>query len=153
MHEEIKSVLILCAEDDPEDRTLIKEAFEESRLGNEIRFVEDGEALLCYLQRRGEYADPETSPKPGLILLDLNMPKKDGREALREIRDDPKLRRIPVVALTTSDAEEDILRTYESGVNSYIKKPVTFDGFVDTVKHLGQYWFHLVELPPVLNGT
>jgi len=147
----MKSVTILCAEDDAEDRMLIQEAFEESRLANEIRFVEDGEELLSYLNRRGPYADPRSSPRPGLILLDLNMPKKDGREALREIRDNPKLRRIPVVALTTSRAEEDILRSHETGVNSYIAKPVTFEGFVATVRHLGEYWFHLVELPPTLN--
>ncbi len=153
METSTKAVLILCAEDDPEDRMLIKEAFKESRLVNELRFVEDGEALADYLHRRNEYSNPHKSPMPGLILLDLNMPKKNGLQALHEIRDGPKLRRIPVIALTTSQAEEDILRSYEGGLNSYITKPVTFDNFVKTVEHLGEYWSQLVELPPVLNGT
>jgi len=107
--------------------------------------VEDGEKLLAYLRRSGAYADPQISPRPGLILLDLNMPRKDGREALREIKNDPALKRIPVVVLTTSWAEEDICRTYDLGANSFITKPVTFEGLVVVMKNLVHYWFELVE--------
>ena len=109
--------------------------------------MEDGEELLDYLRRRGKYADPKESPRPGLVLLDLNMPRKDGREALREIKSDPKLRDIPVVVLTTSKAEEDIARSYNLGVNSYITKPVKFSALVEVMKALGKYWFEIVELP------
>ena len=138
---------ILLADDDADDRMLAKDALVESRLANELRFVEDGEYLMDYLYRRGQFADPQTSPRPGLILLDLNMPRKDGREALAEIKNDPELRSIPVVVLTTSEAEEDIYRTYNLGVNSFITKPVTFDGLVQVMRALGQYWFEIVELP------
>ena len=140
-------IIILYAEDDEEDRMLVEEAFEESRLGNELHFVEDGEELLDYLYRRGRYAELIDRPLPGLILLDLNMPRRDGRDALKEIKSHPDLRRIPVVALTTSNAEEDIDCTYDLGVNSFIRKPVTFDALVDMVKTLGRYWFEIVELP------
>lgn len=142
-----RQIRILMADDDPEDRLLTKEAFEEARLTNELNFVEDGEELMDYLKRRGEYAAEGAAPRPGLILLDLNMPRKDGREALEEIRSDPDLQRIPVVVLTTSRAEEDILRTYDLGVNSFITKPVTFEGMVTIVQHLANYWFEIVELP------
>ena len=141
-------ILVLVADDDPEDRMLIEDAFEESRLPNVLEFVEDGEELLDYLYRRNGYSDPSASPRPGLILLDLNMPRKDGREALKEIKSDPDLRQIPIVVMTTSKAEEDILRTYDLGVNSFITKPVTFEGLVEVVKMLGRYWFQIVELPP-----
>jgi CheY-like chemotaxis protein len=140
------SVTILIADDDPEDRMLAEDALKESRLANDIRFVEDGEELLEYLQARGRYAPPAHTPRPGIILLDLNMPRKDGREALREIKSDPELRRIPVVVLTTSKAEEDIYRTYDLGVNSFITKPVTFDALVQIMRTLGQYWFEIVEI-------
>ncbi len=142
------SILVLIADDDPEDRMLIEDAFEESRLANALEFVVDGEELMDYLYRRNGYSDPSASPRPGLILLDLNMPRKDGREALKEIKSDPHLRQIPVVVMTTSKAEEDILRTYDLGVNSFITKPVTFEGLVEVVKMLGKYWFQIVELPP-----
>ena len=142
-----KAIAILMAEDDPDDRLLAQEAFEESRLANELHLVEDGEELMDYLYRRGEY-DEASAPRPGVILLDLNMPRKDGREALREIKADPDLRRIPVVVLTTSKAEEDILRTYDLGVNSFIVKPVTFADLVEVIRALGRYWFEIVELPP-----
>jgi len=142
-----KPVTIPMADDDPDDRDFARSAMDESRLANELRFVEDGEALLDYLYRRGRYADPKDSPRPGLILLDLNMPRKDGREALREIKGDPSLRHIPVVVLTTSKAEEDILRSYDLGANCFITKPVTFEGLVDVVKVLDKHWFQLVELP------
>jgi CheY-like chemotaxis protein len=143
-----KLITILLAEDDPDDRQLTQEALAECRLANDIHFVEDGEQLLDYLFRRGNYANLAAEPLPGLILLDLNMPRKDGREALKEIKANPELRRVPVVVLTTSKAEEDILRTYDLGVNSYITKPVTFDSLVETIKVLGKYWFEIVELPP-----
>lgn len=126
---------------------LVEDAFEESRLGNELHFVEDCEELLDYLHRRGRYTELRDRSLPGLILLDLNMPKKDGREAIKEIKSDPHLRRIPVVVLTMSSAEEDIYRTYDFGVNSFIRKPVTFGALVDTMKTLGKYWFEIVELP------
>jgi CheY-like chemotaxis protein len=135
------------ADDDPDDREMTREAFVESRLANDLRFVEDGEELLDYLKRRGRYADPAKSPRPGLILLDLNMPRKDGREALAEIKADPELRRIRIVVLTTSKAEEDVYRSYELSVASYISKPVTFERLVEVVKALGKYWLEIVELP------
>ena len=140
-------IVILMADDDADDRMLTRDALEESRVLNELRFVEDGEALMDYLHRRGQYSDPESSPKPGLILLDLNMPKKDGREALKEIKSDPNLRRIPVVIMTTSKAEEDIFRSYDFGASSFITKPVTFDRLVDLMKAIGEYWVEFVELP------
>ena len=142
-----KPIVILVAEDDPDDRLLMREAFEESRLANELHFVEDGEELLDYLNKRNAYAD-QNAPYPGLILLDLNMPRKDGREALAEIKEIPELRRIPVVVMTTSKAEEDILRTYDLGVSSFIVKPITFDGLIRVMQALGRYWFEIVELPP-----
>jgi CheY-like chemotaxis protein len=142
-----EAVVILMADDDADDRTMTKEALEESKLTNEFRVVENGEELLDYLRRRGKFSNPETSPRPGVILLDLNMPRMDGREALKEIKADPELRRIPVVILTTSKAEEDIYRTYDLGANSYIMKPVTFDGLVEVMRGLGRYWVEIVELP------
>jgi CheY-like chemotaxis protein len=141
-----KSITILVADDDPDDRMLMKEALEENRLANDLHFVEDGEELMAYLRHQGKYADPTRSPRPGLIVLDLNMPKKDGRESLREINADPSLRRIPTVVLTTSKSEEDICRSYDLGANSYIAKPVSFEALVDVTKTLGQYWFDIVEL-------
>ena len=144
-------ITILMADDDPDDRMLTRDALAESRLANDLHFVEDGEELLDYLHQRGKFSDPQSSPRPGLILLDLNMPRKDGREALRDIKSDPSFRHIPVVVLTTSKAEEDIYRTYDLGVNSFITKPVTFDGLVDVMRALGRYWFEIVELPP--NGA
>lgn len=143
-----KPITILMADDDPDDRMLAKEALDEARLANVLHFVEDGEQLLDYLHRRGPFVDLKDQPYPGLILLDLNMPKKDGREALQEIKADPHLRRIPVVVLTTSKAEEDILRTYDLGVNSFIIKPVTFESLVNTMETLAKYWFEIVQLPP-----
>lgn len=140
-------VVILMADDDSDDRLMTKEALEESRLANEFRVVENGEELMEYLRREGKYGEPGAAPRPGVILLDLNMPRKDGREALREIKADPELRRIPVVILTTSKAEEDVYRTYDLGANSYIMKPVTFEGLVEVMKGLGRYWVEIVELP------
>ena len=142
-------ITILMADDDEDDQMLAQQALEESRLANDMRCVGDGEQLLDYLHGRGEYADPASAPRPGLILLDLNMPRKDGREALREIKSTPGLRSIPVVILTTSKQEQDILRSYDLGVNSFVTKPVTFEGLVDVMRTLGKYWFQVVELPPV----
>lgn len=136
------------ADDDEEDLLLAKSALEACRLANDLHCVRNGEELLDYLYRRGQYAELATSPRPGLILLDLNMPKKDGREALQEIKADPELRHIPIVILTTSKAEEDIYRTYDLGANSYITKPVTFNSLVEVMQSLGRYWFEIVDLPP-----
>ena len=143
-----RPIVILLADDDEEDRMLAAGALEESRVVNDLRFVEDGEELLDYLYHRGAYAAQGAAPTPGLILLDLNMPRKDGREALREIKADPELRRIPVVVLTTSKAEEDIYRTYDLGANSFITKPVSFEGLVAVMRDIGRYWIEIVELPP-----
>src|SRR5213080_2064932 len=149
-----KPIVILLADDDEEDRMLTSDALVESRVVNDLRFVEDGEELLDYLRQRGRYADPASAPSPGLILLDLNMPRKDGREALREIKADPHLRRIPVIVLTTSKAEEDIFRTYDLGANSFITKPVSFEGLVSVMRDIGRYWIEIVELPPDrIDGT
>ena len=142
-----KPLTLLLAEDDPDDRLLARQALEKSRLVSDLRCVEDGEELLDYLRRRGKYTDPKQSPSPGLILLDLNMPRKDGREALREIKNDPKLRAIPIVVLTTSKSEEDVARTYHLGVNSYITKPARFSALVEVMQAIGKYWFEIVELP------
>lgn len=141
------TVRILLAEDDDDDYLLTTQALQEHRLINTVHRVHDGVELLEYLHRQGDYAKPDSAPQPSLILLDLNMPRKDGREALREIKADPKLRRLPVVVLTTSRAQEDIVRSYDLGVNSFISKPVGFHGLVDAVKVLGRYWFEVVELP------
>ena len=143
-----KPIRILIADDDADDRMLIEDAFVEARLNNPIDFVNDGEQLMDYLKREGDYAHLTEESVPGLILLDLNMPKKDGRTALKEIRADDYLRRIPIVILTTSKSEEDILRTYNLGVNSFITKPVSFDGLVEVVQVLSKYWIEIVALPP-----
>jgi CheY-like chemotaxis protein len=142
-----RPITILMADDDADDRQMAKEAFHESKLGNDLRFVEDGIELMDYLQRRDKYADPASSPLPGLLLLDLNMPRKDGWEALREIKADPNLRMLRVVILTTSKAEQDIVRSYGLSAASYIAKPVTFSGLLEVVKVLGRYWLEIVELP------
>jgi CheY-like chemotaxis protein len=143
----IKSITILIADDDADDRQMTKEALEENYLLNDLRFVYDGEELMNYLKRKGKYEDPVSSPRPGLILLDLNMPKKDGREALKEIKTDPHLKSIPVIVLTTSRAEADILKTYDLGVNCFISKPVSFNEMINVTKSIGKYWFEIVELP------
>ncbi len=147
MSDEHNSVVILLADDDEEDRMLACDALAESGLLNNIYCVTDGEDLMDYLHRRGIYTPPADAPRPGLILLDLNMPKKDGREALREIKSDLSLRQIPVVVLTTSKADEDILRSYDSGASSFVSKPVTFEGLVNLMRGLGRYWFETVDLP------
>jgi CheY-like chemotaxis protein len=146
-----RGISILMADDDADDREMAREALAENHLANDIHFVEDGVQLMDYLKRRGKFANPPDSPRPGLILLDLNMPKKDGREALAEIKADPELQQIPIVVLTTSKQEEDIYRSYQLHANSYITKPVTFEALVQVVATLGKYWLEIVELPE--NGT
>ncbi len=153
MPERTRSITILMADDDADDRLMTREAFEASHLKNDLKFVENGVELLDYLYRRDKYADPESSPRPSIILLDLNMPKKDGREALEEIKRDPNLRNIRIIVLTTSKAEEDIYRTYNLGAASYITKPVTFESLVDVVKTLGKYWLEIVELDEGRSGS
>ena|SRR6478609_9099566 len=146
MKSKLTSINILMADDDPDDRILMKEALEENKLPSVIHFVEDGKELLDYLKKQGRFVDKETF-HPGLILLDLNMPKVDGREALRLIKSDPQLRRIPVIVLTTSQAEEDIFKTYDLGVNSFICKPVSFTELVAVTSEIGRYWTGTVALP------
>ena len=138
---------ILMAEDDRDDRLITQKALEENRVANPLVVVENGEELLDYLHLKGKYSHLGPSSKPCFILLDLNMPRMDGREALKQIKLDPDLRRIPVVILTTSKAEEDILRSYNTGANSYITKPVTFEGLVKVIKSLQNYWLEIVDLP------
>lgn len=140
-------VPILIADDDKEDCDMIRDAFQESRLLNHLYFVHDGEELMRYLKHQGPYEDRTKYPMPGLILLDLNMPKKDGREAIQEIKSNDELRQIPIVVLTTSQAEEDVFRTYNLGVNSLITKPVEFSSLVQILRDLGHYWFEIVKLP------
>ncbi|CAM2813742.1 response regulator [Pseudoalteromonas distincta] len=147
----VKPITILMADDDEDDRLLTQDALAESRVLNELHFVEDGVELLEYLERKGKFEDKATSPRPGLILLDLNMPRMDGREALEAIKANPNLKGIPVVILTTSKQEEDMVKGYNLGAASYITKPVTFDGLVDLMKTLGKYWVEFVELPTTFN--
>ncbi len=151
MHDKHKiPITILVCDDDEDDRMLTQQALEDAHISNSVRFVEDGEQLLDYLYQRGAYAgETGKAPRPGLILLDLNMPKLDGREALKTIKDDPTLSDIPVVVLSTSRLDEDVARSYQLGVNSFITKPVTFTGLVEAMNVLGRYWLEIVELPPV----
>lgn len=142
-------ITILICDDDEDDRMLTQQALEDAHISNAIKFVEDGEELLDYLYQRGKFGgEIGLAPRPGLILLDLNMPKLDGREALRVIKDDPTLSDIPVVVLSTSRLDEDIARSYQLGVNSFITKPVSFSGLVEAMNVLGRYWLEIVELPP-----
>lgn len=141
------SVPILIADDDLDDCEMIKEALVESRLLNEIQFVHDGVTLLDQLHTKWELSKDGKIAMPGLILLDLNMPKMDGREVLTEIKKHPHLHRIPIIVLTTSQAEEDIVRSYNLGANSFITKPVEFEVLVQVMRDIGRYWFEIVELP------
>lgn len=145
---EHREITILMADDDADDRLLASEALAESGTRGALLFVEDGEELLDYLRRRGRWSPPAEAPRPGLILLDLNMPRKDGRQALREIKADPALRRIPVVVLTTSAAESDVAGSYDLGANSFVTKPLSFDGLVRAMRSLASYWADTVRLPP-----
>lgn len=140
-------IIILMADDDDDDYLLTQKALKQSKLLNTLCRVKDGEELLEFLRGTGDYANHQSCRRPGVILLDLNMPRKDGREALKEIKSDPELRDIPVVVFTTSKAEEDIYKSYQLGVNSFITKPVTFDGLIKVIQALGKYWFEIVELP------
>ncbi len=143
-----KRYTILMADDDVEDCLLVRDALQEAGEPHELRHVRDGEELSDYLHHRGKYANGRDAPRPDLILLDLKMPKMDGREALQEIKSDPRFKRIPVVALTTSTAADDVSFSYEVGVNSYVTKPTTFRALVDLMSTLSKYWFELAELPP-----
>ena len=142
-----EAVTVLLADDDPDDRMLVEEAFGEIDSSYDLRFVDDGEELMDYLRREGRFTE-EAAPKPALILLDLNMPKKDGREAACEIKADPALRRIPIVVLTTSTSEEDVLHTYGVGVNSFVSKPVTFEGMLALAREVSTFWIETIDLPP-----
>ena len=142
-----KPVTILIADDDPDDRKLTREAFDESKLANDLRFAEDGVEVFDYLNRRGKFADPASSPWPSLLLLDLNMPRMDGREVMRELKSDPRYAGIRVIVMTTSKSEADINSSYLLNAASYITKPVTFDALVEVVKTFGRYWLEIVELP------
>jgi len=142
-----RPVVILLADDDEDDVVLIRDSFQKSRLMNDLRVVEDGVELLDYLKRRGAFSDPGLSPRPDIVLLDLNMPRMDGREALKEIKTDPELRDIPIIILTTSKTHEDICRSYYDGANCFITKPVTFQSMCEVVAKMGEYWFQIVKLP------
>jgi CheY-like chemotaxis protein len=142
-----RSITILMADDDADDRLLTQDALKKSKIHNRLYCVEDGVALLQYLRREGKYNDKELYPWPGLILLDLNMPRMDGREALQQLKEDPELRSIPVVILTTSKQEEDMVKGYGLGAASYITKPIDFGGLVELMKAIGKYWGGFVELP------
>jgi CheY-like chemotaxis protein len=140
--------VILMADDDAEDRQLVADALREGGFDHDLRCVRDGVELFDYLRRTGAFAEPGCAPRPDIILLDFKMPRKDGREVLAEIKADPQLRRIPVIALTTSNAEDDIGFSYDFGGNSYVSKPTSFREWVEIVRILSDYWFRVVELPP-----
>jgi CheY-like chemotaxis protein len=140
-------ITILMVDDDPDDYYLVKEALMENGMLNDFRLVSDGLELMDYLFHRGKFTDSESSPLPSLILLDLNMPRKNGRDVLREIKTYPALRHIPVVVLTTSSDVEDIIDCYEMGASSFITKPNTYDSLAQTMKTLGKYWLNVAELP------
>lgn len=142
-----EGIVILMADDDDDDYLLTQKALKRSKLLNKLCRVRDGEELLQYLRNEGEFENGTECGRPGVILLDLNMPRKDGREALKEIKSDPELSDIPIVIFTTSKAEEDIYKSYKLGVNSFITKPVTFDNLIQVMQALGKYWFEIVELP------
>ncbi|MET7423995.1 response regulator [Dactylosporangium sp. NPDC005555] len=136
---------VLLVEDDPGDVLMTQEAFEEHKVRNKLNVVQDGEEALSYLRREGAHAD---APRPDLILLDLNLPRVDGRQVLQAIKEDPDLRRIPVVVLTTSQADEDILRSYSLHANAYVTKPVDFDSFIAVVRQIDEFFVSVVKLPP-----
>ena len=140
-------VRMVIAEDDEDDRVLLQAALKESKFAHPVEFVENGEELLEYLRQQGRYTHLEGKPHPGLVLLDLNMPRKDGRETLREIRNDERLKHIPIVVLTTSQEDNDIIHSYGLGANSYITKPTSLEALIDIVNTLDLYWFHIVQLP------
>ncbi|MDB9340508.1 MULTISPECIES: response regulator [Cyanophyceae] len=141
------NVTILMADDDHDDQILVREALAESQLPIDLYIVSNGEDLLDYLYNHGLYTDKSKAPRPGLILLDLNMPKKNGLEVLQDIKTDPILRSIPVIVLSTSEDKQEIYRTYDLGANSFITKPVKFAALVEIMKNIGKYWFGIVQLP------
>ena len=149
MEKPSRSLTILLADDSEDDRLMTREALHDTLEFNELREVEDGEELMNYLLHSGPYADPASAPVPNLILLDLNMPRKSGYEALQDIKAHPVLKRIPVVVFSTSSDEEDVVRSYDLGVNSFITKPMTFDAFAKVMKTFGDYWIKTVATPPV----
>ncbi len=144
----LKTAIVLLAEDNPAEQRLAQRALARGKISCDLRVVSDGEEAMDYLLRRKQYADPELAPRPDLMLLDLNMPKLDGRQVLQQMKANPQLAVIPVVVLTTSQQEQDIFQSYQLGCNSFIKKPVDVHAFIDTMISLGLYWFHLVILPP-----
>ena len=144
MTDEEKPVEVLLAEDNPGDVMLTKKALEQGKLANNLHVATDGVEALQFLRQEGEYSD---EPRPDLVLLDLNMPRKDGQDVLKELKDDPDLRRIPVVVLTSSESEEDIAKSYELNANAYLTKPVDFDGFIEIVNRMENFWFKVVKLP------
>ncbi|MGZ7067381.1 MAG: response regulator [Methanobacterium sp.] len=144
IHEKTKQVEILLVEDNEGDVGLIEEVFEDAKIRNNLHVTEDGEEAMLFLHKEGEFSD---APRPDMILLDLNLPKKDGREVLKEIKMDDDLKRIPVVVLTTSKAEKDILKSYDLHANSYITKPVDFDQFIKVIKSIEDFWLDVVKLP------
>ena len=145
IYERIAAIEVLLVEDDPGDVLMTREAFEEHAVGNRLTVVPDGDVALAYLRREGRFAD---AVRPDLILLDLNLPRRDGREVLAEIKSDPALRSIPVVVLTTSKAEEDILRSYDLHANAYVTKPVDFNRFIEVVRQIDEFFVSVVKLPP-----
>ncbi len=141
----IDPIEILLVEDSPDDVELTLEVLKETKFRNKIHIVEDGEAAMAFLRKQGQYAN---APRPDLVLLDLNLPRRDGREVLAEIKEDPDLKIIPVVVLTTSQAEEDVLRAYGHHANCYISKPLDLDQFVKVVRSIESFWLAIVKLPP-----
>lgn len=146
-HDSRRFPVILMADDDEDDRLLAREALAEAGVPGEFRSVSDGEQLLAYLYQKDQYSDPARAPRPGVVLLDLNMPRMDGREALRLIRAEPAFRSLPVVVMTTSRAPADVARGYELGANTVIAKPASFHRMVEVMRTLGRYWFETAELP------
>ncbi len=143
--EAVTPIEILLVEDDPGDVAIAREALEESKIANNLHIVSDGEQAMAFLRRAGDF---EGAPRPDLVLLDLNLPRMDGREVLAHIKDDTELRRIPVVVLTTSQAEEDVVRSYDLHANAYVAKPVDFEAFIGVVRQIDEFFFTLVKLPP-----
>jgi CheY-like chemotaxis protein len=139
-----KPITILLVEDNPGDIRLVQETFKEGKVGNQIEIVKNGEEAIKYLQQRGDYSQ---APKPGMILLDLNLPKKNGIEVLAEIKSDPQLRKIPVVVLTASQADEDVVKAYNGHANCYLTKPIDLDDFMNVVQAIKSFWLNIVQLP------
>ena len=146
MHRKLSTMTILIADDDPDDRMFLEQAMRQNGYNQVIRCVDDGEDLMAYLRREGKYSEQD-APWPNLLILDLNMPRKNGFQALQEIKNDPQLRRLPVIVMTTSSADEDVIRTYNLGVNSFVTKPINFSRLVEMIGALKVYWMDTVKLP------